>query len=109
MDRHGIIGGCGARLVAHLLHVTRPVDGERLRASYSFEEGAIRSLRRAVHGASAIGQPHFNGIGRRPLCLLGRGVSEATTGGTHVPEVAAYQIALAGIVMQNGRERSVGV
>jgi hypothetical protein len=109
VDRHRIARRWGAGLITHLLHIAGPVDGERLRAPYPFEEGAVRPLRRAIHRANVVRQPHFDGIGRRPLCLLGRGIAQATAGGAHVPEIAAYQIALAGIVMQNGRERRIGV
>jgi hypothetical protein len=109
MDRHRIVRGRWARLITHLLHISRPLDGKRLCAPFSFEEGTIRALRRAVHGASDIRQPHFDRVGWRPLCLLGRWVAQATAGGTHVPEIAAYKIALAGIVMQNGREWGIGV
>jgi hypothetical protein len=56
-------------------------------------------LRCAVHRAGDIGQTHLDWVGRRPLCLLGRWIAQPAAGCTHVPEIAADQITLTGIVM----------
>jgi hypothetical protein len=109
MDRHRIVGGWRSRLVTYLLHIVRPRDREGLSAPNAFKQGAIRPLRSAVHGTRDVGEPHFDGIGRGSLRLLGRGITQSAAGRTHVPEIAADEIALAGIVMQHGCKRRIGV
>ena len=102
MDRHWIVGRCGPGLVTDLLHVLRPRDREGLLAPNSFEQRTIGPLRRAIDRAGDVGQAHLDRIGRRSLRLFGRRVAQSASGRTHVPEIAADQITLAGIVMQHG-------
>ena len=89
--------------------VAGPLNGKGLWTPDCFEQGPIGALRCAVHRAGDIGQAHLDRVGRRPLCLLCRWIAQATARCTHVPEIAANQITLTGIVMQNGRKRRVGV
>src|SRR5207302_5298817 len=97
MDRHRIVGGWRSRLVTDLLHIVRPPDCKGLFAPYAFEKGTIRPLRGAVYGTRDVGQAHFDGVGRRALRLLCGGIAQSAAGRTHVPEIAADEIALAGI------------
>ena len=109
MDRGRIVGGRRPGLVTDLLYVTRPRDREGLLTPNLFEQGAVWPLRGAVHCTGDIGQAHFDGIGRWPLRLLGRRITQSAAGRPHVPEIATDEIALAGIVMQNWRKRCVGM
>src|SRR5690349_2080724 len=43
MDRQRIVRWRWARLIAHPLHIARPLNGERLCAPFAFEEAAIRA------------------------------------------------------------------
>src|SRR5258708_14962537 len=108
MDRHRIVGRWRARLVADLLDVLRPFDRKGLFAPYAFEQRAIRPLRGAVDRTGAVGQAHFDWIGWRALRLFGGRVAQSAAGGAHVPEIAADEVALAGIVMQDGCKRRLG-
>ena len=109
MDRYRLVGGWWSRPVTDLLHVGRPLDRKSLRTPNLFEQGAIGPLRGAVDGTGNIGQAHLHGIGRRSLRLLGRRVAQSAAGCAHVPEIAAHEIALAGVVVQNRRQRRVSV
>ncbi len=104
------VGGEGrAGPVADLLHIARPRDREGLRAPYLFEHGAVRSPRGPVHGAGDVGQAHFHGVGGRPLRLLGGRIAQPAAGRAHVPKIAADKVALPGIVVQDRRERRIGM
>ena len=109
MDRHRIARGWRSRPGTDLFDVIRPGDREGLWAPNCFEQAAIGPLRRAVDRTGNIGQAHFHGVGRRPLRLLGCRVAQSAAGRTHVPEIAADEIALTGIVVQNGRQRRIGM
>jgi hypothetical protein len=109
MHRQRIAAGRRARTGADLLHIVGPSDREGLCSPHLFEQGPIGPLRGAIDGAGDVGEPHFHRVGRRPLRLLRGRVAQSAAGGPHVPEVAADEIALTGIVMQDGRERRIGV
>jgi len=109
MDRRRIVGWRRSWPVADLLHVCRPLDRKSLRTPNLFEQRAIGPLRRAIDRTGNVGQAHLDGVGRRPLRLLGSGVAQSAASRAHVPEIAANEIALARIVMQDGRKRRIGV
>src|ERR1700674_275421 len=109
MNWQRLTRGRGPGPVADLLHVARPCDGEALLPPYTLEKSAIGPLRGAIDRAGDIGQAHFHRVGRRALRLLGGRVAQPASCRTHVPEIAADEVALPGIVMQHGREWRIGV
>jgi hypothetical protein len=78
----------------------RPTRFRKVHGTAVMTRGTLRKRYQAVP---------FRRVRRRSLRLLGRWIAKTTAGGTHVPEIAAYQIALARIVVQNRRERGIGV
>ena len=76
---------------------------------HAFEQGAIGALRSAIDRTGDIRQAHFHRVGRRPFRLLGGRVSQPAPCRAHVPEIAADEVTLPGIVVQHGRERGIGV
>ncbi len=103
MNRQRVASRRGTWLAADRLDVGRPANLEGLYAPYHFEQASIRALRRSIDEAGHIRQAHFHRVGRRSLRLLGRGVAESAAGRAHVPEIAAHQVVLAGIVGQDRR------
>ena len=51
----------------------------------------------------------FRRVGWRSFGLFGRRIAQTSAGRAHIPEIAANKITLAGVVVQNGRERRIGV
>jgi len=109
MDRHRLVCRRRTGPIAHLLGVGGPLNGKGLWTPDCFEQRPIGTLRCAVHRAGDIGQAHLDRVGRRSLSLLGCWIAQPAAGCTHVPEIAADQVTLTGIEMQNGRKRRVCV
>src|SRR5260370_354973 len=109
MNRQRIRIRWGARAIAYVLHVGRPMECERLCAPNFYRHGGVGSLRNSIHHASRIDQAHLYRVKRRTLRLLGQRAVQAQSSRAHVPELAAHKITLLAIVVEHGRETRVGM
>src|SRR5580704_14746557 len=55
--------------------------------------------------ASRVGKPHFLGVDRRVLCLLGIGALQFVAGRARIPEVSAKEPALCRVVFEHREVR----
>src|SRR6516164_1678810 len=101
MDGGWIVGRRRTGGVADLLDIGRPANRESLCTPHSFEQTAIGPLRRAVDRACDVRQAHLGRVDGRAFSLFGSGIAETPAGRTHVPEVAADEVALAFVVVQH--------
>src|SRR6266478_831773 len=82
---------------------------QRSDAPVSFKKSCLGSQRQLVYISSNVQICHLHRINWRSLRLLGSRILQADSSGSHVPEVAAVEILLGGVVVKDRRKRCVSV
>ena len=110
-EMNGVRIGSGRRTGsgAHALHIARPVDRKCLRAPHLFGDLSILTSGNAIHHTGRIDKSHLDRIQRRPLRLFGSWIVEPNSGGSHIPELASYQVSLKRVIVQYRGECCVGM